>query len=1018
MLYHPEKSFTKTEFQNPPKEYRGAPFWAWNCELHREELLRQIDELHEMGFGGFHMHARAGLGTEYLGQEFLDLVAACAEKAEQTGMLAYLYDEDRWPSGFAGGYVTADHPEYRRRWVLFAPDHSEKAVERIGRYDIELNADGTLKAYRLLSDGEPAAHDEWFAEMLVEEPKGRFNGATYLDILNPKAVQAFLQVTHEVYKARVGQYFGKTIPAIFTDEPQFSIKETLPFSFSRRAVKLTWTDDLPKTYAEAFGGEDLVAHLPELIWNLPGDQPSKVRWHYHDHVAERFASAFADPYGAWCEQNGILLTGHAMMEDSLDSQTRAVGEAMRLYRGMTLPGIDMLCGNHYYETAKQCQSTVHQYGREGMMSELYGVLGWDLDFRGHKHHGDWQAALGVTLRVPHLSHVSMAGEAKRDYPQTIHYQSPWYRKYPLVENHFARVNTAMTRGKAVVRVAVLHPLESYWLYFGANDRNKLSGEQIQSNFNNVSEWLLFGGIDFDYISESLFPSLTENGGNPLRVGAASYDAVVIPACQTVRSTTLDRLEAFRHAGGKLIFLGDAPAYVDAEESDRAAKLCAESDQISFSRAALLNALEPHRDVEFRQNGNRTAGLLTKNLIYQLREEPGAKWLFIAHGTLTKKPYLPTSEPVMIRLRGSYCVDLCDTVTGEIKPMKTEIRNGWTELSTVLWEHDSLLLRMTPSGESYNRSDESNQKQQIKLRIPALVPYRLSEPNVLMLDMAEYRLDDGEWNQKEEILRLDERCREKIGYPPKGGEAMMQPWCIPDDPPTHRLSLRFTIHSEIEAKHLLLAVERPQTVTIRWNGKPISNKPVGYFVDRDIKTVEIPEIRVGDNLLELELPFEKRRQPEWCYLIGDFGVRVTGSVATVVPREETLAFGNIVGQGLPFWSGALTYEIPLDVPQNGELNVHVPQYNAAVLEASVDEGDQHLLAFSPYTVSLGKVSAGKHTLHLTAYINRSNTFGALHNTDPQEYYGPLIWRTQGDRWSYEYNFFPEGIFTSPTVTLDF
>ncbi len=70
---------------------------------------------------------------------------------------------------------------------------------------------------------------------------------------------------------------------------------------------------------------------------------------------------------------------------------------------------------------------MHQYGREAMMSELYGVTDWDFDFRGHKFHGDWQAALGVTLRVPHLSWVSMAGEAKRDYPASINYQVPWYK---------------------------------------------------------------------------------------------------------------------------------------------------------------------------------------------------------------------------------------------------------------------------------------------------------------------------------------------------------------------------------------------------------------------------------------------------------------------------------------------------------------------------------------------------------------------------------------------------------------
>ena len=104
--------------------------------------------------------------------------------------------------------------------------------------------------------------------------------------------------------------------------------------------------------------------------------------------------------GGWCDKNGIALTGHMMEEPTLLSQTSALGEAMRAYRSFTIPGIDMLCAWTEFTTAKQAQSAVHQYGREAMMSELYGVTDWDFDFRGHKFHGDWQAALGVTLSRP------------------------------------------------------------------------------------------------------------------------------------------------------------------------------------------------------------------------------------------------------------------------------------------------------------------------------------------------------------------------------------------------------------------------------------------------------------------------------------------------------------------------------------------------------------------------------------------------------------------------------------------
>ena len=95
-----------------------------------------------------------------------------------------------------------------------------------------------------------------------------------------------------------------------------------------------------------------------------------------------------------------------------------------LYQAFDIPGIDMLYDSRELNTAKQAQSVVHQYGREGMLSELYGVTGWEFDFRGHKLAGDWQAALGVNCSCASSYLDFHAGEAKRDYPASIGYQSP------------------------------------------------------------------------------------------------------------------------------------------------------------------------------------------------------------------------------------------------------------------------------------------------------------------------------------------------------------------------------------------------------------------------------------------------------------------------------------------------------------------------------------------------------------------------------------------------------------------
>ena len=152
---------------------------------------------------------------------------------------------------------------------------------------------------------------------------------------------------------------------------------------------------------------------------------------------------------------------------------------------------------------------------------MYGVTNWDYDFRGHKSQGDWQAALGVTVRVPHLSWVSMGGEAKRDYPASINYQSPWYKDYSYVENYFARVNTAMTRGKPIVSVGVVHPVESYWLHWGPNEQTAAVRQEMDDHFVSMAEWLVTGLVDFNYISESLLPGQCEKASSPSRSARCS-----------------------------------------------------------------------------------------------------------------------------------------------------------------------------------------------------------------------------------------------------------------------------------------------------------------------------------------------------------------------------------------------------------------------------------------------------------------------------------------------------------------
>ena len=473
MLYEKNKNKQLTEslFRDPTAEYRGTPFWSWNDEIEADECLRQTAIFREMGFGGYHIHPRAGLVTPYLGEQFMSCVKACVEDAKKTDTLCWLYDEDRYPSGFAGGAVTKDG-RFRRRGLLFTTKkRAEDAVYSEGRqcggarllatYAVRLRF-GKLRSYKRLEEGEKGGGKRFYAYLVVDEPTDGFNQAGYVDTLCKEALDAFADYTYGAYEKCVGKEFGRTIPAIFTDEPQMKFVSPFRSALCPKEATIPWTDDFADTYKAAFGA-DVLDTLPELFFD--GKLPSipRTRFCYHTHRTERFAEAFSDNLGARAEALGIHLTGHLMEEPILSSQSAAVGETMRHYKNFGLPGIDMLCGRHEYTTAKQTESVVRQNGKEGMLCELYGVSRWAVEFGKFKEEGDWLACLGVTVRVPHLSFYSMRGEAKRDYPPSIFYQVPWYLKFKAIEDHFSRLNTALSRGKALNEVAVIHPIESYFL---------------------------------------------------------------------------------------------------------------------------------------------------------------------------------------------------------------------------------------------------------------------------------------------------------------------------------------------------------------------------------------------------------------------------------------------------------------------------------------------------------------------------------------------------------------------------
>lgn len=1075
----------KEIFENPPAAFRGAPFWAWNAELNPEELLWQIDRLKEMGFGGFFMHSRSGMATKYLSREFLDLVKACIRHGKETGMLSYLYDEDRWSSGSAGGYATRKK-EYRQKTICLSrtlPEEMEKRGKEQGRepqllaaYEIYFDENDRLDHCRFIDAGELTAHapeglsarapkassahapeaspapssgapETWYLYMLLKPPCGWHNGYTYLDTMNADAVDTFIDITYETYKKEVGEEFGKNIPAIFTDEPNYGVICPKEYARDGKDAELPWTQTFRVSFEKRFG-YDILERLPEVIWNKKDDAPATARYHYYAHASELFARAYNDRIGKWCAGSKIAFTGHMLKEDSLSSQMSAVGEAMRQYRSFTIPGIDMLCNETQFMTAKQAQSVAHQCGREGVMSELYGVTGWDFDFRGHKFQGDWQAALGVTLRVPHLSWFSMRGSAKRDYPASIGYQSSWFREYGFIENHFARVNTALTRGVPEVKVAVLHPIESSWLAEGVREHTAALSGAMNERFMDLIQWLLRGQIDFDLVSESLLAELYDGGKKGFGVGQMEYQVVLAPPLLTIRATTIKALAEFLGRGGRVIVTGKAPACVDGQISGEAQALYEQAENAAFLETDILDALREERQLAiYSQCGERR-----RDLLYQMRREGEKRWLFIAHCDPPQRVDGRdcAGDRLRIAVKGAYRPTLYDTMSGEIRPLPGRIKNGSTIFSVCCYTLDSFLFLLTPeekpdilsererdSGEAAGAPVLSTSEGEIaapekkvaasgkdtdvpeeilpapekKIAVPDFVEYKMSEPNVMVLDQCQWSWDGQDYHPREEILRIDKAVRQELGYPLANGEDV-QPWCIPAKEPSVFVYLRFLFDSEGEAGCRL----GYEWLTEAWlNGRRVGTAADGYYVDKAIHTLALPPLKKGRNELVLRVPVSERISIENFFLTGDFGVRAAGAEAGLTARPRRLAFGSVTGQGMPFYGGTVTYRIPFAC-EAGELTVRADYYKGALISARLDGREAGKIVLPPYTLTVPEVSAGEHLLELTLYASRINTFGALHLCVPVSWKGPNMWYTDGCGWAYEYQLTDIGIMKKPELTI--
>jgi hypothetical protein len=420
------------------------------------------------------------------------------------------------------------------------------------------------------------------------------------------------------------------------------------------------------------------------------------------------------------------------------------------------------------------------------------------------------------------------------------------------------------------------------------------------------------------------------------------------------------------------------------------------------------------------------GTRTDNLIYQLRTDGKGKWLFIAHG---RKPYsedVPRAEHLTIKVDGLYHPVCYNTMTGQKEEVSYHHEKNQTIINTVMFAHDSLLLRLedveTAEEPAGIQNSDATCAEKIAIEFPEEAKVQTEEPNVLLLDMAESRLNDSPWMAKEEILRIDNHYRRLLGYPLRM-EAWAQPWVTKDETAldkknyTNTLSLRFRFESKVAGKAVRLALEHANDCTVCFNDMKVSSEVVGTYVDMDIDLIELGMLAEGENVIEVTMPYYAGQNVEAMYLLGDFGVKVYGTEAVVEDSLKYIHFGDISKQGYAFYSGNISYEASVEVPEDGELMISTTYFRCPVIGVDLDGERVGDIAFSPYEISLGNVKKGTHTIKLTAYGNRMNTFGTLHLCDEHDgWAGPNAWRSEGSRWSYEYQLQRTGILKRPEIWL--
>ena len=963
-----DSAAVKALFAHPPREYASAPLWTWNDMLTEEQIRGTLRDLAGQKVKQAFVHPRPGLMTPYLGPDWFRLWKVALDEARRLDMNIWIYDENSYPSGFAGGLVPEAMPESRGRGLHFA---EVKRVDKPG--------DEVLAVYRLTDDasenvtqkakaGEKLPEGRYLVASIRLAPSGGwFGGKYYVDLLHPGVTEKFIEITMGAYKRELGDHFGKRLPGWFTDEPHLA-----------PAGGLHWSDRLPRDFKRRWG-YDLMDHLPSLV--RPVGDWKRVRHNYYQFLLEEFIERWARPCYEYCEKHNLEFTGH-YWEHGWPGAGHG-GDNMAMYAWHQRPAIDCLM-NDYNEgvhaqfgnvrAVKELSSVANQLGRKRTLCEAYGAGGWDLRFEDMKRIGDWLYVLGVNTLDEHLSYITIRGARKRDHPQSFSYHEPWWEAYHVMAEYFTRLSLVLSSGEEINPVLVIEPTTTAWMYQGHGHLNEI-GNSFQKLVTDLSK----DQVEYDIGCEDIIGREGTVMARQFRVGRRGYDLIVLsPQTENLNAKTMDLLESYVGLGGRVLCCGSPPSHVDGRPSDRGRKLARRPSwkQVDTRQAIDLAGKRSRRGLAIeREEGDQ-------GILFHHRRRLDDGELLLLVNTSIDSPSSGVIESAALGLQR------WDPQSGTIGPYPfTSGTKGGIKATFELPPCGSLLLflpdtRRKPAPEAAVNTT--------RCRPGGSMEIRRAGPNVLTLDYVDVTaggetktdvyfyqanrfafqsngMDGNPWDSA--VQFRDELITKK--FPPQSG---------------FQATYKFTIEDRVPDP-LQIVIERPDLYTITCNGKPVTAEKGAWWLDKAFGKLNLAKAaKVGQNAVTIKAsPFTIYHELESAYVLGDFALKSAESGFVIVP-EAPLKLGPWNDQGHPFFAKGVAYTQRFEVPRpSGRYVVSLPDWYGSVAKVNVNRKLAGYIAYRPWERDVTElITPGTNVVEVVVIGTLKNTLGPHHN-------GPVVGR---------------------------